>query len=235
MNLRTEAFHYLYNIYSIQSQSILLPYRIGGFNVKRNESELDAARLDVRIRIRYSMCSQRTPILEMSGKRFYFIPDEGVKNMTAKQARKVACDDPDYFGRDLYNAIQICSPPSWTVKSKIDDYIRDGVPPVRKNSGGKPNHYPNTFHGSIAPKKKNKCKLIEIKESTETNNMDQMRKFYQNLSEAERKRLPEAIAETLSLTVEYLQKKGVRVFGDINPELGNQVAEELEKKKRKAN
>lgn len=47
--------------------------------------------------------------------RFHFLPDAGINNLSSKEARKIAGEDPDYAIRDLYNAIGDGNFPSWSI------------------------------------------------------------------------------------------------------------------------
>ncbi|KAJ0179700.1 hypothetical protein K1T71_004291 [Dendrolimus kikuchii] len=51
--------------------------------------------------------------------RFHFLPDAGIKNLTATEAARIAGEDLDYATRDLYNAIAREDFPSWTLYVQI--------------------------------------------------------------------------------------------------------------------
>lgn len=51
--------------------------------------------------------------------KFHFKTDQGIKNLSAKQADELAGADADYAIRDLYNAIARGDFPSWTLKVQI--------------------------------------------------------------------------------------------------------------------
>ncbi|CAH3986866.1 unnamed protein product [Pieris brassicae] len=51
--------------------------------------------------------------------RFHFIPDGGVKFLTAEQVRNISSEDADYSIRDLYRAIEGGDYPSWTLSFQI--------------------------------------------------------------------------------------------------------------------
>lgn len=51
--------------------------------------------------------------------RYHLIPDAGLKNFTAHEAREVGADDLDYNTRDLYNSIENGIFPTWTVYLQI--------------------------------------------------------------------------------------------------------------------
>lgn len=46
--------------------------------------------------------------------QYHFTTDQGVKNLSAQDAARLASEDPDYATRDLYEAIERGEPPSWT-------------------------------------------------------------------------------------------------------------------------
>jgi catalase len=45
--------------------------------------------------------------------------NQGIKNLLAQKAADVACADPDYSIRDLYNAIARGEYPSWTLNIQV--------------------------------------------------------------------------------------------------------------------
>lgn len=47
--------------------------------------------------------------------KWHFKTDQGIRNLPADEADRIASSDPDYSIRDLYNAIAGGQPPSWTV------------------------------------------------------------------------------------------------------------------------
>ncbi|XP_022115493.2 catalase-like [Pieris rapae] len=51
--------------------------------------------------------------------RFHFIPDGGIRFLTAEQARMISKEDADYCIRDLYRAIEGGDYPSWTLSFQI--------------------------------------------------------------------------------------------------------------------
>ena len=48
-----------------------------------------------------------------------FQTDQGIRNLTAQEAERLAGTDPDYSIRDLYNAIEAGDYPSWTLYVQI--------------------------------------------------------------------------------------------------------------------
>ncbi|KAK2169480.1 hypothetical protein LSH36_9g00000 [Paralvinella palmiformis] len=51
--------------------------------------------------------------------KFHYKTNQGIKNLTGKQAREIEGTDPDYAVRDLYNAIARGDYPSWTLYFQI--------------------------------------------------------------------------------------------------------------------
>ncbi|MFC1781315.1 catalase [Planctomycetota bacterium] len=51
--------------------------------------------------------------------QYHFKTDQGIKNLTREQAKKMAGEDPDHATRDLYNSIEKGEYPSWTLKMQI--------------------------------------------------------------------------------------------------------------------
>lgn len=51
--------------------------------------------------------------------KWHFKSDQGIKNLKADEAQRLAGSDPDYATRDLFNAIERGDYPSWTVYVQI--------------------------------------------------------------------------------------------------------------------
>jgi catalase len=51
--------------------------------------------------------------------KWHFLTDQGIKNMTAKEASEMAGRDPDHATRDLFEAIERGDHPSWTAYVQI--------------------------------------------------------------------------------------------------------------------
>eukprot|EP01038_Epipyxis_sp_PR26KG_P006738 gene6738-9233_t len=51
--------------------------------------------------------------------KWHFKTDQGVKNLSSEEADRLASGDPDYALRDLYNAIETKSFPSWTLYIQV--------------------------------------------------------------------------------------------------------------------
>lgn len=48
--------------------------------------------------------------------------DQGIKNLTAEQARRLAAENPDYATQDLFEAIERHEYPSWTLQIQVMPY-----------------------------------------------------------------------------------------------------------------
>jgi catalase len=51
--------------------------------------------------------------------QYHFKTNQGIKNLTREEARRLAGDDPDHATRDLLNAIEEGDYPSWTLEMQI--------------------------------------------------------------------------------------------------------------------
>ncbi|XP_044757581.1 catalase-like [Coccinella septempunctata] len=47
--------------------------------------------------------------------KFHYKTDQGIKNLSPAEAQRIAGEDPNYYGRDLYDAIENKNYPSWTL------------------------------------------------------------------------------------------------------------------------
>ena len=54
--------------------------------------------------------------------KYHFKTDQGIANLSADEAKRLASSDPDYAIRDLYNAIATGNYPSWTVYVQVMTY-----------------------------------------------------------------------------------------------------------------
>lgn len=50
--------------------------------------------------------------------------NQGVQNLTQDEATKISGEDPDYFTKDLFDAIKKGEYPSWTVYAQVIDPLR---------------------------------------------------------------------------------------------------------------
>ena len=51
--------------------------------------------------------------------KYHWKTDQGISNLTAEKAKKMASEDPDYANRDLFNAIAKGDFPSWTLYMQV--------------------------------------------------------------------------------------------------------------------
>ncbi|RQD92458.1 catalase, partial [Methanosalsum natronophilum] len=51
--------------------------------------------------------------------KYHFKTDQGIKNLTGKEAEKLSGSDPDHATRDLYESIQNGDYPTWTLQMQI--------------------------------------------------------------------------------------------------------------------
>ncbi|KAJ4436542.1 hypothetical protein ANN_16573 [Periplaneta americana] len=51
--------------------------------------------------------------------KFHFLTDQGLKNLMSEEGAKITITDPDYYTRDLYNAIANGDYPSWTMYIQV--------------------------------------------------------------------------------------------------------------------
>ncbi|XP_045764448.1 catalase-like [Maniola jurtina] len=110
---------------------------------------------------------------------------------------------------------------------KTTTYNRDGSPPVGDNEEDIPNYYPNSFNGPVPSVTKQCPGLIDITE-TKGDNLDQAKEFYANEMKAdERSRLVENLVVSLKPVCEFIQKRAIKAFRNIHPDLGNRVAQGL--------
>ncbi|XP_075692888.1 catalase-like [Rhinoderma darwinii] len=121
------------------------------------------------------------------------------------------------------------------IRSKAANVERDGVMAMGDNQGNAPNYYPNSFGG---PQERREflqstyCLHGDVAryDDSEEDNVSQVRKFYlEVLSEEERQRLCENIAESLAGAQLFIQKRAVKNFTDVDPDYGRRVLAELDK------
>ena len=71
----------------------------------------------------HGFSSHTFSLLNANNERFYvkwhFITMQGIKNLTAEQAERLAGEDPDYAQRDLFTAIERGDFPKWRVSVQI--------------------------------------------------------------------------------------------------------------------
>ncbi|XP_038217022.1 catalase-like [Zerene cesonia] len=261
--------------------------------------------------------------------RLHFRPDAGKASITTEEARYLDATDPDYFTRDLYEAIACGKQVSWTfllqiltleqaLNSDIDvfdvtielptdeypltevgklvlnrnpvnnfaeveqlafcpcnlvpgidgapdkvfeartfvyrdtniyrmgvnvnkikanrpiqasTYNRDGRPPVGDNGEDMPNYYPNSFNGPKEYQDRNRSKLIEIYQK-EPNNTAQTGRRYREMSGGEKERLISNIIDSLGPAIPELHERAVKIFTEIDQDLGSRVYQALKEYQR---
>ncbi|XP_069824227.1 catalase-like [Dendropsophus ebraccatus] len=126
-------------------------------------------------------------------------------------------------------------PVNCPMRSKVANVERDGLMAMGDNQGNAPNYYPNSFGG---PKEKHEYKEsvsciygdVDRYDDSNEDNFSQVRRFYrEELSEDERQRLCENIAESLSGAQLFIQKRAVKNFTEVHPDYGYRVMAELDK------
>ncbi|XP_038222678.1 catalase-like [Zerene cesonia] len=110
-------------------------------------------------------------------------------------------------------------------------YNRDGHAPVGDNERDLPNYYENTFNGPVAYNDIYRSNLIEIFEE-EPNNLSQTARIYNNMLNGEKDRLISNIVDSLGPALPSLHIKAVKIFKEINSELGRRVEQALKEYKR---
>ncbi|XP_056383653.1 catalase [Hyla sarda] len=112
---------------------------------------------------------------------------------------------------------------------------RDGLMAMGDNQGNAPNYYPNSFGG---PQDKREfvetpfCIYGDVDRHNDSkeDNVSQVRRFYrEELTEDERQRLCENIAESLCQAQLFIQKRAVKNFTEVHPDYGYRVMAELDK------
>ncbi|XP_045500786.1 catalase-like [Colias croceus] len=112
-------------------------------------------------------------------------------------------------------------------------YNRDGRAPVGDNERDIPNYYENSFNGPMAYNDTYRSELIEIFEK-EQNNFAQTARIYQNMSKGEKDRLISNLLNSLGPALPSLHVKAVKIFKEIDPELGGRVEQGLQEYEREA-
>ncbi|XP_045507720.1 catalase-like [Colias croceus] len=261
--------------------------------------------------------------------RLHFQPDAGKASITTEEARYLDATDPDYFSRDLYEAIACGKQVSWTfflqiltleqaLNSDIDvfdvtlelptdeypltevgklvlnknplnqfaeveqlafcpcnlvpgidgapdklfqartfvyrdthmyrldvnvnkikvnrpieanTYNRDGKRPVGDNGEDTPNYYPNSFNGPKAYSDMNRSKLIDIVQK-EPNNTAQAGQQYRKMSDGEKERFMSNLIDSLGPTLPLLRERAVKIFTEIDRDLGSRVYQALKEYQR---
>jgi catalase len=133
------------------------------------------------------------------------------------------------------NYLQI--PVNCPYNSKLRNYHRDGPQTVTDNQGGAPNYFPNSFSGPVDVSQHLESKLnlagdVQRYNSEDDDNFTQVTTFWKKVLKAdERKRLVENLAGHLKDTQEFIQKRAISNFNQVDPEFGQGVQEALQKYK----
>ncbi|XP_038219826.1 catalase-like [Zerene cesonia] len=106
-------------------------------------------------------------------------------------------------------------------------YYKDGVAPVDDNGKDAPNYYDNSFNGPIPYNDYNRSNMIEIKEG-EPNNFWQIARMYLKFTEGEKNRLVSNIVSSLGNCVSFLRDKAIKLYTEIEPDLGNRIKNGLQ-------
>lgn len=140
------------------------------------------------------------------------------------EARRLAYRDAQYYRLGAnFNKIPVNCP----IQSGEYAYNRDGVAPVKDNGRDIPNYYPNSFHGPVEYKDKDRIELIEVYQDP-PNNYEQMTELYVNeFSKEERNRLVENILYSIGPVAKFLKERAVKIFTHIHPDLGYRIEQGL--------
>ncbi|CAL1538523.1 unnamed protein product [Lymnaea stagnalis] len=131
------------------------------------------------------------------------------------------------------NYLQI--PVNCPYNTKVTNYQRDGPQCVTDNQGGAPNYFPNSFTGpeDITASLESKFKIsgdVQRYNSADEDNFTQVGTFWNKvLSPAEQSRLVENIVDHLKDAQDFIQKRAVGNFTQVDPEFGRRVKEGLGK------
>ncbi|XP_077143113.1 catalase-like isoform X1 [Ranitomeya variabilis] len=120
------------------------------------------------------------------------------------------------------------------MRSRAANVQRDGLMAMGDNQGNAPTYYPNSYGGPQDRREYQQSSSsvhgdVARYDDSEDDNVSQVRKFYLDLSQEERQRLCENIAESLSGAQRFIQKRAVKNFSDVHPEYGRRVLVELDK------
>ncbi|CAG4978540.1 unnamed protein product [Colias eurytheme] len=112
-------------------------------------------------------------------------------------------------------------------------YNRDGVAPVEYNGKDSPNYYENSFNGPVAYHDIKRSKLVKIKQE-KANNFEQIAKSYLDMDEDEKDVVITNIVNSLGPAIDSLRDKAVKIFTEIEKDLGNRIKKGLEGFSREA-
>ncbi|KAM9301708.1 catalase-like [Gastrophryne carolinensis] len=119
--------------------------------------------------------------------------------------------------------------------ANVCNYQRDGPMCIFPSPATAPNYYPNSF---MSPRDNPSCKESDFSssgdiarhDSSVEDNVSQVRAFCKDiLSEAERQRMFQAIANSLKDAQLFIQERAVKTFKDVDPDYGSQIQALLDK------
>lgn len=122
------------------------------------------------------------------------------------------------------------------VSVSTKNYQRDGAMCFTDNQGGAPNYFPNSFGG---PKESEYVRKFNRPEkicghayryrmsSEDEDNFSQASTFYNNLSSEEKSRLIDNLSENLAGALQFIQKRAIHNFYQVNSDFALQIAKNL--------
>ncbi|XP_059143860.1 catalase-like [Physella acuta] len=129
------------------------------------------------------------------------------------------------------NYLQI--PVNCPYSSKVKNYQRDGPQCVTDNQEGAPNYFPNSFGGPQDLSSCVECTFpvsgdVQRYNTADEDNFTQAASFWNNvLTAAERTRLVENIVGHLKEAQDFIQKRAVSNFTQVDPEFGRRISQGL--------
>jgi catalase len=132
-----------------------------------------------------------------------------------------------------HNYLQI--PINCPFNAKVRTYQRDGPMNVSDNHEDQPNYFPNSFSGPVDHPRFNDSKFnvsgdVSRYTTEDDDNFTQVTTFWQKvLSPAERTSLVENVASHLKNAQEFIQKRQIRNFSQVDPEFGSRIQQVLDK------
>jgi catalase len=119
--------------------------------------------------------------------------------------------------------------------TKVRHYQRDGHMTVTDNQGGAPNYFPNSFQGP-QPVQDAQWHVHHVSgdvvryNSADDDNFSQVSTFWQKvLKPNERDNLVQNIAGHLKDAKDFIQRKAIANFSQVDPEFGRRIEEEIRK------
>lgn len=121
------------------------------------------------------------------------------------------------------------------------NFERDGTATI-DNQGGAPNYHPNSFGGPendlrarrLSPNIAISGEVQRWDSVNEGDNFDQPRVLYQRvLNEAERTRLIQNLANSLSPVADFIQRRSVNNFAQVDANFGRRLNEEIQRLRQK--